>query len=711
MAKAKRNGNGNSGGNLGFEAELFKAADKLRGNMEPSDYKHVALGLIFLKYISDAFEARHAELLAEDPQAAEDRDEYLADNIFWVPREGRWSYLKASAKRPEIGTLIDDAMRAIEKDNESLKGVLPKDYARPALNKLMLGELIDLIGTIDLIQSSQPSPPAPLPEGEGRATAQSSPLPLGEGGRRPGEGQVERKAFDLLGRVYEYFLSQFAGAEGKRGGEFYTPRSVVRVLVEMLEPYQGRVYDPCCGSGGMFVQSEKFVLEHGGRIGDLAIYGQESNYTTWRLAKMNLAVRGIDSDIRWNNEGSFHKDELRDLRFDHILANPPFNISDWGGDRLREDPRWTFGVPPVGNANYAWLQHIHWHLAPFGTAGVVLANGSMSSNQSGEGEIRRAMVEADAVDCMVALPGQLFYSTQIPACLWFLARDKSGRSLPSPASGRGAGGEGRDRRGEVLFIDARNMGTLVDRTRRELSEADIQKIADTYHAWRSAPRDPHPGPLPGGEGEKTNYKGGFDFSGLVETTRELRKKQTPAEAVMWELLRNRQFMGLKFRRQHQIGEYVADFYCDEHGLVVELDGAIHTTETQARKDKTRDAYMTSLGLTVVRIPNAVLLADPKATLEQIAANLPSPPGRGAGGEDVAVYRDIPGFCKSATLDEIRKHGHVLTPGRYVGAEAAEDDGEAFTDKMQRLSAQWREQQQEAARLDAAIEANLQALGF
>ncbi len=484
--------------------------------------------------------------------------------MFWVPKDARWSHLKANAKRPEIGTLIDDAMRAIEKDNESLKGVLPKDYARPALNKLMLGELIDLISGIAL---RQPSPPAPLPEGEGRASAQSGPLPPGEGGRRPGEGQVERKAFDLLGRVYEYFLGQFAGSEGKRGGEFYTPRSVVRVLVEMLEPYQGRVYDPCCGSGGMFVQSEKFVLEHGGRIGDIAIYGQESNYTTWRLAKMNLAVRGIDADIRWNNEGSFHKDELRDLRFDHILANPPFNISDWGGDRLREDPRWQFGVPPAGNANYAWLQHIHWHLAPYGTAGVVLANGSMSSNQSGEGEIRKAMVEADAVDCMVALPGQLFYSTQIPACLWFLARDKS--------NGKRGKETLRDRRGEVLFIDARSLGTLVDRTRRELTDADIQKIADTYHLWRGEVLDRH--------------------------SRE--------------------------------------------------------------------------------------------------------------GGNPEAYQDIPGFCKSATLEEIRKHGHVLTPGRYVGAEAAEDDGEAFADKMQRLSAQWRKQQQDAARLDAVIVANLEYLGF
>ncbi len=530
---AKANGN-NQGGNLGFEAELFKTADKLRGNMEPSDYKHVALGLIFLKYISDAFEARHTQLLAEDTQAAEDKDEYLADNVFWVPKDARWSHLKANAKRPEIGTLIDDAMRAIEKDNESLKGVLPKDYARPALNKVMLGELIDLI----------------------------SGIAMNEGGD---------KSKDILGRVYEYFLSQFAGAEGKRGGEFYTPRSVVGVLVQMLEPYQGRVYDPCCGSGGMFVQSEKFVLEHGGRIGDIAIYGQESNYTTWRLAKMNLAVRGIDSDIRWNNEGSFHKDELRDLRFDHILANPPFNISDWGGDRLRDDPRWAFGVPPAGNANTAWLQHIYHHLAPFGAAGVVLANGSMSSNQSGEGEIRRAMVEADAVDCMVALPGQLFYSTQIPACLWFLARDKS--------NGKRGKSTLRDRRGEVLFIDARNLGTLVDRTRRELSDADIQKIADTYHLWRG-------------------------------------ERLSPSSLA---------------------GE-----------------------------------------------------------------------GRGEGE---AEYRDIPGFCKSATLEDIRKHGHVLTPGRYVGAEAAEDDGEAFTDKMQRLSSEWRAQQQEAARLDTAIATNLDYLGF
>jgi len=389
---ARANGNG-KGGDLGFEAELFKAADRLRGNMEPSDYKHVAFGLIFLKHISDSFEAKRTELLADYPGGAEDRDEYAAENVFWVPPTARWSHLQANAKQPSIGKMIDEAMIAIEKDNENLQGVLPKDYARPALDAVMLGELIDLISGIAL-------------------------------------GQEKGEARDVLGRVYEYFLGQFAGSEGKRGGEFYTPRSVVRVMVEMIEPYKGPVYDPCCGSGGMFVQSEKFAVEHEGRIGDIAVYGQESNYTTWRLCKMNLAVRGIDADIKWNSEGSFHKDELRDLKADFVLANPPFNISDWGGDRLREDVRWKYGVPPASNANFAWIQHILHHLAPSGVAGVVLANGSMSSTQSGEDTMRRALIEgvggtSGVVDCMIALPGQFFYSTQIPVCLWFLARDKS----------------------------------------------------------------------------------------------------------------------------------------------------------------------------------------------------------------------------------------------------------------------------------------------
>ena len=506
----------NIGATLGFEAQLWAAADKLRGNMEPSDYKHVALGLIFLKYISDSFEGKRAKLLAEDLADPEDPEEYLAENVFWVPMEARWSHLQDRAKQPTIGKDIDDAMLAVEARNASLKGVLPKDYARPALNKMMLGELIDLVSGIGMTEEAD-------------------------------------RSRDILGRVYEYFLGGFAGAEGKRGGEFYTPRSVVRLLVEMLEPYQGRVYDPCCGSGGMFVQSERFVEEHGGRLGDIAIYGQESNYTTWRLAKMNLAVRGIDADIRWNNEGSFHKDELPDLKADFILANPPFNVSDWGGDRLREDARWRFGVPPTGNANYAWLQHIHHHLAPNGTAGVALANGSMSTATSGEGDIRRALVEADAVDCMIALPGQLFYSTQIPACLWFLARNKN------------PGGDSRDRRGEVLFIDARNLGHLVERTRKEFFDQDIARIAGTYRSWR-------------------------------------------------------------------------------------------------------------------------------------------------GALDAAPYVDEPGYCKVATLEELREHGHVLTPGRYVGAPAAEHDDVPFEERFAELQETLVEQFAEATELSTLIQRTLEEVG-
>lgn len=519
--------NGN-GGNLGFEAELFKAADKLRGNMEPSDYKHVALGLIFLKHISDSFEAKRAELLANHPDGAEDPDEYAAENVFWVPKEARWSHLQANAKLPSIGKMIDEAMIAIEKQprNETLKGVLPKDYARPALNAVMLGELIDLISGIAL-------------------------------------GKEKGEARDVLGRTYEYFLGQFAGSEGKRGGEFYTPRSVVRVMVEMIEPFKGRVYDPCCGSGGMFVQSEKFVELHGGRIGDIAIYGQESNYTTWRLCKMNLAVRGIDADIKWNSEGTFHKNELRDLKADYILANPPFNISDWGGDRLREDVRWKYGPPPASNANFAWVQHIAHHLAPAGVAGVVLANGSMSSTQNSEDDIRRALIEgvdgkAGVVDCMVALPGQLFYSTQIPVCLWFLARDRSNGFVKSDKL--------RDRRREILFIDARKLGHMVDRTRKEFSDADIEKISRAYHAWR-------------------------------------------------------------------------------------------------------------------------------------------------GESDAGAYEDVPGFCKSARLDEIREHNYVLTPGRYVGAADVDEDVSGFAEQFAKFQRQLDDQFSEADRLGASIQSILRRVAI
>ena len=403
MAKKKRDTKSNkNGAMLGFEAKLYQAADKLRNNLDAAEYKHVVLGLIFLKYISDAFEEKRNWLHIEsaDPQSeyyikeetaryqiAEDRDEYLADNIFYVPEKARWAYLQANAKRPEIGTLVDNAMIVIEGENPRLKGILPKNYARPELDKQRLGELIDLISTIGL-------------------------------------GEKANRSKDILGRVYEYFLSQFASAEGKRGGQFYTPRCVVQVLVEMLAPYSGRVYDPCCGSGGMFVQSEAFVEAHGGHPDDIIVYGQESNPTTRQLALMNLAIRSIEANLGQKHADSFHSDLHPDLKVDYILANPPFNDSDWGGDRLRQDRRWVYGVPPAGNANFAWVQHFIYHLAPNGMAGFVLANGSMSTNTATEGEIRKSIIEADLVDCMVALPGQLFYSTQIPVCLWFIARNK-----------------------------------------------------------------------------------------------------------------------------------------------------------------------------------------------------------------------------------------------------------------------------------------------
>ena len=421
----------------------------MRGHMDPAEYKHIVLGLIFLKYISDAFEERRRELEIRTAEPSseyfvsegiarygviEDRDEYLAENIFWVPKEARWSYLQANAKQPTVGKIIDDAMVAIEKENPKLKGVLPKDYGRPTLDKHALGETIDLIGTIGL-------------------------------------GDAESRSRDILGRVYEYFLGRFASAEGKGGGEFYTPQSVVKILVEMIEPYKGRVYDPCCGSGGMFVQSEKFVEAHGGRRGDISIYGQESNPTTWRLCNMNLAIRGIEGNIGPHHADSFRQDLHKDLKADFILANPPFNVSDWKGELLREDVRWKYGIPSSNNANFAWVQHFIHHLSPNGIAGFVLANGSMSSNQSGEGEIRKNIIEADLVDCMIALPGQLFYTTPISACLWFISRSKKNNRF-------------RDRRGQTLFVDTRKMGYLIDRTHKEFSNEEINRIAEVYHAWR-----------------------------------------------------------------------------------------------------------------------------------------------------------------------------------------------------------------------------------
>ncbi len=560
----------NNSANLGFEDKLWAAADKLRGNMDAAEYKHVVLGLIFLKYISDAFMEKYNHLAQEtaNPKSeyyvkeerarygvAEDRDEYLADNIFWVPPEARWPHLQRNAKRPEIGTLVDDALAAIERDNKFLKGVLPKDYARPALDKARLGEIIDLIATIGL-------------------------------------GDKQARERDVLGRVYEYFLGKFAAAEGKLGGQFYTPQCVVKLLVEMLEPYKGRVLDPCCGSGGMFVQAAKFVQSHASSNGngkkpkvspavrrDISIYGQESNNTTWRLALMNLAIRGIDGKIEWGD--SFLNDKHKDLKADYILANPPFNMEDWGYSKVKNDVRWRrfdqpsgnaqFSLPPGGerkrkdgstftvdggNANYAWILHFLHHLAPHGTAGFVLANGSLTSSTSGEGDIRKAIIEADMVDCIITLPGQLFYTTPIPACLWFLTRNK------------GADKENgfRARHGETLFIDARKLGVLTDRVHRELTDDEVAEIARTYHAWR-------------------------------------------------------------------------------------------------------------------------------------------------GETDAGKYEDKAGFYKAATLKEIEAHGHVLTPGRYVGAEEIEDDGVPFEERMAALSAELYEQMAEGEKLDAAIRKNLETLGY
>ena len=422
-----------------LEKQLWKAADKLRKNIDAAEYKHVVLGLIFLKYISDAFEVLFARLKSGDGDYAgadpEDKDEYKAENVFFVPPEARWSYLLAQAKQPDIGMHIDAAMDAIEKENPILKGVLPKVFARQNLDPASLGGLIDLVGNIAL-------------------------------------GDAKARSADVLGHVFEYFLGEFALAEGKQGGQFYTPRSIVELLVTMLEPYKGRVFDPCCGSGGMFVQSEKFVAEHQGRSNDISIYGQESNQTTWRLAKMNLAIRGIDaSQVKWNNEGSFLNDAHKDLKADFIIANPPFNVSDWSGELLRKDGRWQYGVPPTGNANFAWLQHFIHHLAPAGRAGVVLAKGALTSKSSGEGDIRKALVrDGNLIDCIVNLPAKLFLNTQIPAALWFMNRART---------------NGHRRKGEILFIDARNLGHLINRRTKELSHENIQQITATYHAWRT----------------------------------------------------------------------------------------------------------------------------------------------------------------------------------------------------------------------------------
>ena len=538
--------------NIGFEETLWKAADKLRGSMDAAEYKYVVLGLIFLKYISDKFETKYDELVEEGEGFEEDRDEYTYENIFWVPKGARWDYIRDNAKDPKIGQYIDDAMILIEKENPTLKGVLDKRYARPELDKRRLGELIDLISTIKLHNNGEK---------------------------------------DLLGRVYEYFLGQFASSEGKGGGEFYTPTSVVKTLVEMIEPYEGRIYDPCCGSGGMFVQSEKFIEEHQGKIENLSIYGQESNSTTWKLCKMNLAIRGLDANLGPHHGDSFHDDLHKTLKADYILANPPFNISDWGGNRLSEDVRWKYGTPPAGNANYAWLQHIIHHLSPNnGIAGVVLANGSLSSNTSNEGEIRKNLLENDLVDAIVALPDKLFYSTGIPVSLWILNRNKENNP------------KYRNREDEVLFIDARSLGTMIDRRHRELTTEDIKKIADTYHNWRNV------------EKAQLNNKG--------------RYSEHDAESL------------------------------------------------------------------------------PQLDIQIVAEN-----GEEYKTSEHIEYEDIQGFCYSATIEDIRENEYVLTPGRYVGIEEAEDDGIPFEEKMENLTSELSELFKKSHKLEEEIRKDLKGIGY
>ncbi|OCB78861.1 type I restriction-modification system subunit M [Flavobacterium crassostreae] len=492
-----------------FEQKLFKSADKLRKNIDAAEYKHVVLGLIFLKYISESFGELYEKLQADQYSDPEDRDEYLAKNTFFVPKEARWSHIHANAKLPTIGQTIDEAMQAIENENKELKNVLPQVYGRANLDKTSLGELIDLISNTEL-------------EAE------------------------NLKSKDLFGRVYEYFLGEFANAEGKKGGQFYTPKSIVKLMVEMIEPYKGRVYDPASGSGGMFVMSEKFVTEHSGNIQDITVYGQESNQTTWKLSKMNLAIRNINSKfVAWNTEGTFLKDAHPDLKADFILANPPFNQSEWGMDILQEDGRWKYGTPPSGNANYGWMQHMLYHLAPRGVMATVLSNGSLSSNTSGEGEIRKNLIENDLVECIVALPKQLFYNTGIPACIWFLRREKANHSR------------------EVLFIDASELGFMKDRVHRDLAHEDMDLITTTYHNWRKSEN----------------------------------------------------------------------------------------------------------------------------------------------------YHNIKGFCKSATIAEIEKHNHVLTPGRYVGIEAVADDGIPFETKMEALTTTLKEQMDKEVALNNEIATQLAKIGL
>ncbi|WP_246136491.1 type I restriction-modification system subunit M [Leekyejoonella antrihumi] len=670
---------------------LWKAADKLRGSMDASQYKDVILGLVFLKYVSDAFEERREQIEAElvaDGWAADqiaeeqdDLDEYVGHGVFWVAPQARWGYLAehgkglpAAAGEPakSIGDLVDDAMDLLMGSNQSLRGTLPRLYGRDNVDQRRLGELMDLFN----------------------------------GARFTGQGAT--KARDLLGEVYEYFLEKFARAEGKRGGEFYTPASVVRVLVEVLEPSHGRVYDPCCGSGGMFVQTEKFLESHGEEASDIAVYGQENNERTWRMAQMNLAIHGIDTQglgARWGD--TFARDIHPDLQADYVMANPPFNIKDWS--RNEDDSRWRFGVPPKGNANYAWMQHIISKLAPGGTAGVVMANGSMSSNSSGEGDIRANLVEADLVSCMVALPTQLFRSTGIPVCVWFFAKDKS------------AGAKGSiDRTGQVLFIDARELGYMVDRAERALSDEDIAKIAATYHLWRGTashtrlvepgereararvetPGDEHANSTTsvpartGGPATRTNQVSsqGFD-TGSASSALLNPAARTPARPIS------------PASGRYPLSAPPAPQPAPVGDATSPLDGLTTPTAPHRLVEPGDGPYrLVEPGDGPYRLvepgDGPYRLVEPgeeRARVETPGDTHPDP---------TTAYVDIPGFCKSATLAEIKEAGYALTPGRYVGAPELEDDGEPIDQKIERLSKELFEAMDESARLDAVVREQL-----
>ena len=654
-----------------MEEQLWDAANKLRGTVESSEYKHVVLGLIFLKFASDKFEHRKEELIAEGKDKYLEIPEFYAmKNVFFLPQESRWSFVMDRAKQDDIALVVDTALHTIEKNNSQLKGALPDNYfSRLNLDPSKLAALLDTINNISTTHDEEE---------------------------------------DVVGRIYEYFLGRFAAAEGKGGGEFYTPKSIVNLIAEMLEPYKGKIYDPCCGSGGMFVQSIDFVKSHQGNTKDISIYGQEYTAVTYKLAKMNLAIRGIAGNLGDVPADTFFKDQHPDLKADFIMANPPFNQSQWREkNELEDDPRWNgYITPPMGNANYAWIMHMLSKLSENGTVGFVLANGSMSSNTSGEGELRKQMVENDLVDCMIALPGQLFYTTQIPVCLWFMTKNKKEDKTKGY----------RNRAGETLFIDARQMGTMIDRTQKELTKDDIAHIAATYHNWRNLePNDslPYKRGVPEGRGRSQQIN---NLPHLKTFRKELRNNSTAAEATLWTLLQKKQLEGRKFRRQHSIGKYIVDFFCPSEKIAIELDGEGHNDIIQAEYDRERDLLLNAFGVKVLRFDNSVVYDHPEGLLASVVKEFgwstttpPTAPLLEKEGNE--KYEDVAGYCKSTSLADIQKNDYILTPGRYVGVAEEEDDGIPFEEKMADLTATLKAQMAQAEQLDADIRENLKLLGY